>query len=46
MSNIELVHLNACFLQVFEVKWGKECTLKDRRNRHVYEAYFIEKTDF
>ena len=50
MSNIEIVRLNACFLQVFEVKWVKnnKCTIKDRRkpNVYVYEAYFIEKGDF
>ena len=48
MSNIEIVRLNACFLQVFEVKWVKndKCTIKDRRNPNVYEAYFIEKIDF
>ena len=50
MSNIEIVRLNACFLQVFEVKWVKnnKCTIKDRRNPnvYVYEAYFVEKGDF
>ena len=50
MWNIEIVCLNACFLQVFEVKWGKnvKCTIKDRRNTNVYiyEAYFIEKSTF
>ena len=47
MSNIEIVRLNACFLEVFEVKWVKnnKCTIKDRKNPnvYVYEAYFIEK---
>ena len=47
MSNIEIVRLNACFLQAFEVKWVKnnKCTIKARRNTnvYVYEAYFIEK---
>ena len=47
MSNIEIVRLNACFLQDFEVEGVKndKCTIKDRGkpNVYVYEAYFIEK---
>ena len=50
MSNIEIVCLNAYFLQVFDVKWVKndKCTIKDRRNPYVYvhEGYFIENIDF
>ena len=47
MSNIEIVRLNACFLKLNGVK-NVKCTLKDRRNPHVYvyEAYFIEKSTF
>ena len=47
MSNIEIVRLNACFFQIFEVKRVKndKCTIKDRGNPnvYVYEAYFVEK---
>ena len=51
MSNIKLVRLNACFFAGFLKLNGVKnvkCTLKDRRNPHVYvyEAYFIEKWTF
>ena len=47
MSNVEIVRLNACFLQDLKLCGVKnvKCTIKDRRNTnvYVYEAYFIEK---
>ena len=50
MSNIEIVRLNACFEGFLKLSGVKnvKCTLKDRRNPHVYvyEAYFIEKSTF
>ena len=48
MSNIEIVRLNACFLQDFEVEGVKndKCTKKHsgKTNAYVYESYFVSKT--
>ena len=50
MSNIEIVCLNACFLEVFEVEWVKndKCTMKDRKNPYVYvhERGIFKNTEF
>ena len=50
MSNVEIVRLNACFLQDFEVEGVKndKCAKKDsgKTNVYAYERYFVSKVDF
>ena len=50
MSNVEIVRLNACFLQDFEVEGVKndKCTKKHsgKTNVYVYERYFVSRRDF
>ena len=50
MSNVEIVRLNACFFQDFEVEGVKndKCAKKDsgKTNVYDYERYFVSKVDF